>query len=691
MISRNRKLPAPQRGFATILIVLLVGLTIGVSALGTAYYINTSQRTLVSSHALTNAQSGAWTGVEVFRKYLLTRSESDLTILNGQSLSLNIQGGRELSVNSITTSKVSTNPNIYRVIANVQNKSDSSEASSTIQVVYDVSPNSNSSSIPEEANGNSTLAGAMNFYGGLTTTGDINLANAGQKAIINVEGNVNNTTSGKGVSLTGVKRLNATGSVELGSSTVVDEVYSNKFIIISGGASVSKMASALQYIRMSSGGHSNGDFLAGNSNKIAKNEINKNDVYVNIENSSRVNSINTVNNVTIINGGSNIGTLVAGGNVECPKPSWDKYNSMKALSFDSSCSTKNRSDLNGVSPLNAIEVTEISAEAKPIVNAFAYINQANYILSVDENKKIKVKVQNIKSKDGKTDYSGDYYLAKIRTGSAGYSGYTGQIREGYLCKELQQNDKDFCKYDKKETTANWNTTVEFTPYYSLKFIHPDADTNSGWKWVEYNEGSNEWTLSNSSNSSPSIAPGVLFFNGNLKVANGNYINSLLASGDIEFGQNTELHAPNYSSENLVCNSVFGMPSNLCSTFTTFVPAGIANIALLAGSCSDDNSVSSCQSNYKGGTVSLGRSSKIYGNIIAGNILNTSGSTNIYGTILAAALGVAGSGSKLQESTTIDLNGLDDSKTTITLPSKNEESTDGAGEGNYVKIKWARYI
>ena len=578
-----------------------------------------------------------------------------------------------------------------RTRPNVQNKSDSSEASSTIQVVYEVSPNLGSSSTPEDTNGNSTLTGAMNFYGGLTTTGDINLSNAGQKAIINVEGNVNKSSSGGGVSLTGVKRLNATGSVELASNTSVEEVYSNKFIIISGGAAVTKMASALQYIRMNSGGAPNGDFIAGNSTKIATNAIKKEDVYVSIENSSRVNSINTINNVNIINGGSNIGTLVAGGNVKCPKSTWDKYTSMKALSFDSSCSTKNRSDLNGVLPLNAIEVTEISAETKPVVNAFAFINQANYIFSVDENKKIKVKVQNIKSKDGKTDYSGDYYLAKIRAGSAGYSSYTGQVREGYLCKELQQNDKDFCKYDRKETTVNWNTTVEYTPYYSLKFIHPDADTNSGWKWVEYNEGRKEWTLSNSSQFSPPIAPGVLFFNGNLNVANGNYINSLLASGNIEFGQNTVLHAPNYSNENLVCNSVFGMPSNLCSTSTTFVPAGIANIALLAGSCSDDSTAISCQSNYQGGTISLGQSSKIYGNILAGNILNTSGNTNIYGTILAAALGTIGSGSQLQATTTIDLNGLDDSKTTITLPSKNEEVSDGTGEKLIVKVKWARYI
>ena len=61
----NKKPPNTQSGFATVLVVLLVGLAVAASALGTAYYINTSQRTLVSSHALTNAQSGAWSGVEI--------------------------------------------------------------------------------------------------------------------------------------------------------------------------------------------------------------------------------------------------------------------------------------------------------------------------------------------------------------------------------------------------------------------------------------------------------------------------------------------------------------------------------------------------------------------------------------------------------------------------------------------------
>src|SRR5690606_1545582 len=142
MTIENKHTPYTQRGFATVLIVLLVGLAFAASALGTAYYINSSQKTLVSSHALTNAQSGAWTGVEIFRKYLdeliknSSKSEVSAAInaLHGQNLTLKVQGGRELKVNNIR-SETSNDPKQYRVSANIQNLSEKSEASATIQAV----------------------------------------------------------------------------------------------------------------------------------------------------------------------------------------------------------------------------------------------------------------------------------------------------------------------------------------------------------------------------------------------------------------------------------------------------------------------------------------------------------------------------------------------------------------------------
>jgi predicted acyltransferase (DUF342 family) len=46
----------------------------------------------------------------------------------------------------------------------------------------------------------------------------------------------------------------------------------------------------------------------------------------------------------------------------------------------------------------------------------------------------------------------------------------------------------------------------------------------------------------------------------------------------------------------------------------------------------------CQSTYSGGDISLGAQSTVYGNVIAGNLLNTSGDSTIVGSLSAAGLG-----------------------------------------------------
>lgn len=666
MTIENKQIANAQQGFATVLIVLLVGLAVAVSALGTAYYINMSQKSLVASHALTNAQSGAWTGVEVFRKYLEKIAEGSskseaieaINALNGNILKLNIESSTVIEVN---IKEVVPDSEQYRVTADIQNISSQSEASSTIQAVYEISFNSDSSSTGSPGS-NTTFSNAMNFYGGLTSTGNIDLTNAGQKAIINVEGNVNGTSSGRGVTLTGVKRLNSTGSVELGSTTKVEEVYSNKYIIISGSAAVTKTASALQYIKMNSSS-SQGDFYAGNSNKLISNYIRKEDVYVNIENSGRVNSINTLNNINIVNGGSNLGTAIASGNIKCPKASWTNYTLMRALSFDSSCSTSKRSGLDGITPLNAIEVTEISTSTKPIVNALSsqYKGSAEYIFyydSIDKTEKVDVR---------------DSFSSSTPT----YITYQLDKKNGFLCKTLNASKQ--CS----------TPVIKLAP--KLK--------SQGTDFIQYDQSKKLWTVtesspnwSNGASVTPSLVPSVVLFNGNLNLSLGRFTNTFLATGDITYGGSIILYAPNYAGDAKVCqlDAVYRVQSNLCSSGKlTNLP--VANTALLAGSCTDDSSVMTCQGSYNGGTITIDQSAKVYGNIIAGNILNTGGSTTIYGSVLAAALGNVGSGSHLQNSTTIDFSGLTNEQTTITVPNSGGGGDGGQTITQTVKMKWARYI
>ena len=75
MLRSTRPL-APQRGIATVLILLLVGLSLSAAVFGTAHYIRSHQQQDVAAHAQTQAQMKAWTGAELVRQYLQQLQDS---------------------------------------------------------------------------------------------------------------------------------------------------------------------------------------------------------------------------------------------------------------------------------------------------------------------------------------------------------------------------------------------------------------------------------------------------------------------------------------------------------------------------------------------------------------------------------------------------------------------------------------
>ena len=156
-----------------------------------------------------------------------------------------------------------------------------------------------------------------------------------------------------------------------------------------------------------------------------------------------------------------------------------------------------------------------------------------------------------------------------------------------------------------------------------------------------------------------------------------------------------MKAPNFASVSTVCaSSRYKQPTNLCSSSTSFTPLSLGNIALLSGSCTDSNSISSCAANYKGGNIHFGGSAKVEGNIIAGNKISTGGATQIKGSVLSAGLGTNNTNT-LGGSTTIDFNGAPDDGTVIYLPAEKSPSTESPNNSNQeitrATLKWARYI
>ncbi|KUM04610.1 hypothetical protein KIF53_14690 [Chromobacterium subtsugae] len=150
-----------------------------------------------------------------------------------------------------------------------------------------------------------------------------------------------------------------------------------------------------------------------------------------------------------------------------------------------------------------------------------------------------------------------------------------------------------------------------------------------------------------------MAPGVLWFDGDLEVGSGVYHNSFLSSGDIATSGQHVSYAVNYAGAVGICrNSDFPAlyPEDDCRQ-GLFKGRPIGNAALLAGGYSAGR--------YQGGNITLGASSQIHGNVWAGNMLFSGGSTTIHGYVAAALQGAASAAEphRWGASTTIDLRDL----------------------------------
>lgn len=737
MNSTCRPFASSQQGFATILIVLLVGLAIASSVLGTAYYLKSSQKSLAASHALTNAQSGAWTGVEVFREYLNDLDGTAILALpKDKSIMLNVQHGRKLKVDNIEPLQTSISPEKYQVSAQIQNISNTSEASSTIQAVYEITFDSSSSQPP-----NGKIEG-INIYGDVTVSGGVHI-NGGDKALINIQGNF--STSGNG--FTGVDTLNVTGDVNLrgggeriktiisngnvylGPGSEVDyvyakgtvtiesgkeegEIYADQDIIINNGSV--KLANTLKNITFA--GASAGSLIAGNDITIsngsvemalAKGSINigrKSPWWDGYEGSaSKLGVVKSLKNITFFtNSVKSIGSLTANGDINinqnlenlgviataknliCVSKDIKNFKSLR-YATSSNCPEPNGATVFKISNVALVQESEIpvtgSTKTVPItekigIDAYNYRSQANYIFSQENNGAIiKVTLQNIENAElnGKTFYLGTFPYS--------YSDW------GYLCETII------------------NKVCQSTPV--AKITQNSSGNGDSSKQITYNN--DQWDINvsfkgNSSNSDipsePDLTPGIMFFEGNLNIGNGRFINTFIATKNIKFtGAGTTVYAPNYVTKELICDrnffpkknftpNIYIKPTNLCQA----TALDIGNIALLAGSylrtVNPDGTLSKT-STYQGGNITLA-TAYIYGNIMAGNRYYVNNTGHVVGSITAENLLNPNDNkdpSKLFD-TTIDLTKVD---TSSNSNNGNTKPNDNSNNKDRAKLRWSRYI
>lgn len=741
MIIKNKNITNAQHGFATILIVLLVGLSIGISALGTAYYINMSQKSLVSSHALTNAQSGAWTGVEIFRKYLEVMDTTGISSLNGQSLSLNIQDGRTLQVKNISSEEVGTDSSQFRVTANIQNISEQAKSSSTVQAVYLIDMVSNNSNPT-----NNTSINAIDIYGDLNVSGGIEIK-GGKDAILNIHGNLTSSSN----TFTGVSELNVTGDVTLkgggeeitkivsnGNVTIgsskVDSIYAQGTVTLNGGGTVGAIysnkdvtipngnvtlidtlgnitissgksvptaiaggyinvkngsigtANAKTYINLTGGGEITtavaGTYIAVDNGSVGTAHAQGNITFK----GKSATSLTSGKNITISNGeigtanalgiisvnGGEIINALAKGNISlasgvwskisnitteqifnCNTQWWSGFISIKAAKINgvNNCPSSNLGVNTSFAPVVTFTInepiiptgsTKIVTTSTIKVDANEYLSETNYIFDVDTVGNIIVSVKNIRGITNGTYYLGRKVLKQSKT---------------YLCANIN------------------NEVCTINPVGRI-----GGDQNWDYKPITYNSRTG-WSLVDNKSLTPSIAPGILFFYGDVDIGQGTYINTFLATGNITVSI-PKVYAPNYADVDLVCNTSYGIPTNVCTSSMVLSKTNIGYIALLAGSYSGTE--------YVGGDITTTSNAYIYGNIIAGNKFNTNGATSVTGQIVAANLGSSSTtSSSFNSKVTVDLTNIDK---TI-----DDSGDDSGGEKNdssttrNTTIKWARYL
>ena len=663
--------PSQQRGMATILIIMLMGLALTVTALGVMYSVRTSQEQQVTVHAATHSQAGVWTAAEAVGLYLKELDKTALMAFNPEKpLKFKINDNNVVA--KIFPLDVDTAPHHLR--AEISYTDTAAKATSTLEVVYNITLSTGNPPPPPPPPPPDGGQDALTFSKNLNMSGSITVL-GGDAAIFNVDGDVNLGNA----SITGIKTINASGNITIGSGIKVDNLYANGDITLTGSASVLTAASlkditinsgasqgilnangnitikngsvttadALGFIKASSGG-AHGAFTAGKTIEISNGSLS---------------SANAVGNIDI-NGSLQLTTARSEGTITCPSPYWSNFSSIQAEIATKNCMGENVSAPIPVSIETMEPLTPLTL-ARPTVDAYQLQDAANYVFSYSSG--IQVKVKNINAIS-----DGIYRVGKIK------KDYNNKW--GYLCSVLDSND--FCKTECATITSGACTGA------GIEKLHKICQgTWDGEECIKYVSNGKKWILTGQSGQTV-FAPGILWFAGDLSLPLGFYRNSIIASGSITSSGSTKVSAVNYNGYQETCqNTTFPNihPTNLCGT-TRLHSNSISNIALLAGGY--------VGTTFEGGTIDLGGSTEIFGSVIAGDAPITDGNTIIHGYVTAAGQG-SSVVSPFKGSTTIDLRNLPSGYNPGEIPDMGT-TPGGGGSGDddgetIIKILWSRYL
>lgn len=612
-----------QRGVATLLFILLTGLSLGALVFGAVFYVRGTQSQALTVHAQTQAQLKAWSGVEVLRQYLFQSGPEGAAALQAnQVVTLTGLDGLSARVVSVAANDANCNGGTRVGFSLVGS---SGGANSLLSAVYCVGggkgggPNSPDDDLPI-----AIINGPLKLSGELKVSGN-------DKATIVVNGSV----TGNG-SLSGIDTLIAKGDVTLGGSTSINTLSSDGSIDLSGSGTYTTV-SALKDITLS-GGVAAGSLTANGSVSIQSNSVTSITAIGNVSaTAATIGNVKTQGRVSGSNtkiGGS---ALVNGNYTEDSNGSVDSGQYGGVLSKPSWNNNIQMTRVAGLAvPITALTPTTLTI---PTIDAYAYRSAANYQFDRDGSGRIVVTVSQV---NGVSD--GTYYLA----GNAD--------KQDYLC-----------------TGPSYSASS-----CPAKICVGNSDYNSCF---DYSNGT--WSINGKTldNNGSTMAPGVAWFKGNLSPGSGAYYNSFIATGNITTAGANVTKAVNYAGSPGICsNSSFATlyPRNYCtgaggSTFTANPPG---NIVFAAGGL--------VGSTYVGGRIDLTASNHVYGDVLAGDLVVTGGSTTVHGQVVATRQGSNAGNSSFGASTKIDMTKWPSGGSPGNNPTQTPSTPASA------KLLWSRY-
>lgn len=703
-----------QAGFVNVLLVILAGIgAMALTAVG-LHSIRSAQDQQTSLHANTQAVVRAWDGVEVLRRYLGLLSADELKALGTGDLA--IQGLANVAATIVSSNLVGDN---YRVVADVTGSGVG--ASATVRITYAVASSGNSGGGGGGAGGtNTSLDSVVHINSDLELTGGIEVL-GGDNARLWVSGNVDLSGSVTGiaeicsngnVSITAgitVTNICSNGSLTLGGSakvvtatvkgdvtfnggaTSVNTITANGNVTLSGGSASAGIVSTRGSVSVSGNAQasvvsSEGSIDWSSGNSASSLTANGSIAYAGGNNGTVLSSRSTVSvsgngNVTDLTALGNIsimtnwglgvqGTLLGGADLTYQPQIFVNTGTVKGSVTPTSTHQNWHPKVNVtsnaalvVNPTTvAVAEINITEPAAPKVDVYALKDSSNYVLEYLDGLR-KVTVRNV---SGIND--GTYYLGDVVRNH--------NTLPDYLC-----------------TSVNASGKCPSAEYDTARTICQGFSANNGC--ISYASNKATWTLN-----SQSMAPGIVWVDGNLSLSNGTYFNSFAAAGDISTAGSMKTYAPNYAGYNAVCadtgTSTYGVtrdsrlsglyPKQFCGN-GSYTAVSLGNVALIAGGYKGDT--------YVGGNINLGASNEIYGSVIAGNLLTTTGNTTVHGHIQVGGQGSAAKGkTKWTGHTTIDLRNRPSSYDPSDVPCMDDCTNGGGGGGGggaaSATIYWTSY-